>query len=461
MTEALHEETRVGAPAEDGQASRRIAILFMRMWAVAHIIHLSAATSARLDSPWNIATVGAAILVILRPGGRWFAVLAAAQIADYVAGMPYSPDHWAMIAGVNAALLVGMAWRRSTSVETIAAGFPAARVILLVAYLASAVAKYNTSFLDPVASCATAIANRASFGLAAHLPPVWSVATVALETAIPVLLVIPATRRHGVRVGAAFHFALSASPAFAVVDFTSALYALFLLFLPAAEVVAFLDRLNRWAARSAIVRDARRSPPVTAALAFLVFGFLGYLLLPVARAVTLVFSELYLLAVLVALLLTWRVGRQTPRPFGRPMLVQVPVIVLVAIWAMSPYLGLRTAGVFTMFSNIRTEGSAPNHLFMPTVRLVDWQDDLVVVRSTNDPAMAAAGPGRVSVPLVELRRQAALNPSLEVTGTMNGHIVELGPREGQEHIEPLGLLERKLSLFRPVWVGPEQRCSNG
>ena len=98
---------------------------------------------------------------------------------------------------------------------------------------------------------------------------------------------------------------------------------------------------------------------------------------------------------------------------------------------------------------------------MPTIRLVDWQDDLVVVRSTNDPAMAAAGPGRVSVPLVELRRQAALNPSLEVTGTMNGHIVELGPREGQEHIEPLGLLERKLSLFRPVWVGPEQRCSNG
>ena len=37
-----------------------------------------------------------------------------------------------------------------------------------------------------------------------------------------------------------------------------------------------------------------------------------------------------------------------------------------------------------MFSNLRTESPDPNHLFMPSWRLTDWQDDMVILISSTD-----------------------------------------------------------------------------
>jgi hypothetical protein len=46
---------------------------------------------------------------------------------------------------------------------------------------------------------------------------------------------------------------------------------------------------------------------------------------------------------------------------------------------LTSYLGLRTAGNFSMFSNLRTEGVRSNHLLLPGNPLKYWhyQDDLV------------------------------------------------------------------------------------
>ena len=251
-------------------------ILFVRMWAVAHIIHLTAATGQAghaLERPRGRRGTGAAAASDVghmvrgdgrRPAGR-------SRRRDAL-----SPDHWMLIAFVNLAILVTMASRRSRRRHVIAAAFPAARMVLLVCYGAAALAKYNFNFFDPVTSCATAIAGAASYGITNRLDvgPVWIVSVLACETLIPILLAIPRTRRHGVRLGVAFHFMLSASPSFAVVDFTAALFALFLLFLRDQEIDSILGRIRRLASRSAVVRDASRKPWVTAAvLALVAFGF--------------------------------------------------------------------------------------------------------------------------------------------------------------------------------------------
>ena len=53
----------------------------------------------------------------------------------------------------------------------------------------------------------------------------------------------------------------------------------------------------------------------------------------------------------------------------------------VLFFGLNPYLGLRTAGTFTMFSNLQTESDGSNHLLLGSNPLKIWevQDDAVHV----------------------------------------------------------------------------------
>ena len=441
--------------------SDRFVDAFVRLWAFASIVHLVVQTGGRLDTPWNVATVLAAFVVLVQPRSmRWFGLMAAAQIIDMVVEMPASPDHWMVIACVNAAFLLTFAARRELSGQALATAFPAVRAIVLVAYIAAATAKWNSTFLDPVVSCAPAIADQASFGLASKLgaDPLFVASVLATEAAIPLLLLFRRTRRHGVRVGLAFHFCLSASPTFAVVDFTALLFAAFFLFLSDVDGDRMLDRLSSMSARSAVVRDIRRfRVPVTVA-GFLFLGFGGYLSTPLHAATAFVMIELVLVSVLVAGLWTWRVPA-AGRAFGRVPLWLFPMIALMAVWVASPYLGGRTTGVLTMFSSLRTEASVGNHLFLPSVALTDWQADLVTLRGSNDETLDDAAEHDIAVPLMALRRLATDDPDLVVEGVLDGKSVTFGPEAGQTHLEPLPYWQYKLLLFRPVAVGDQPFCS--
>lgn len=450
------------APAElEIEPRRRATLLFVRMWAVAHIIDLVAANGSALDRPWNIATVALACIVLLRPdNGRLFTAMLVAQVVDYVAEMPGSPDHWALILFANMAILLVMIARRSTATAVVTSAFPAVRAIVLITYSFAALSKYNTHFLDPVTSCANAIAGRASFGTVGSLQDTlfFPLVSLSVETSVPLLLLLPHTRRHWVRVALSFHFLLSVSPAFSVVDFTSALFAIFLLFLSPDEVGRMLDAISRGAARSAIVRDARRKPPVTAALAFVVFGFAGYASPVIAAALVFVAAQIYLLAILAAALWTWRVPGER-QALGRPLWFQIPVLVLALAWALSPYLGLRTTGVFTMFSGLQTEGAHGNHLFLPTRHLTTWQDDMVMIEHSSDHVLDDSAKYDLAVPLVALRRMIKDDPDLTVTGRLHGREVQFGPEPGQTHLERLPAWEAKFFYFRPVPMGDAPFCS--
>lgn len=68
-----------------------------------------------------------------------------------------------------------------------------------------------------------------------------------------------------------------------------------------------------------------------------------------------------------------------------PAWLYVFPIVLVFI-GLTPYLGLRTAGNFSMFSNLRTEGASSNHLLLSgnPLKLWGYQEDVVWILDVDD-----------------------------------------------------------------------------
>lgn len=458
----MSSELDKAAPTDlDLEPDRRATLLFVRMWAIAHILHLLITDRTALGTPWSITAVVLAMVLLLRPrSGHVVAALALGQLVDYAAEMPFSPDHWALVSFVNLAILVTMLAHRSTGLGTIAKAFPAARAILLIAYGAAALSKWNTTFLDPITSCANAIAKVVSFGLVGPLGDshLLNYAATITETLVFVLLLVPQTRSWGVLLGLAFHFSLSASPVIAVGDFTSTVYALFMLFLHPDLTGRVLDRTSAWASRSGVIRDARRRPAVTAVLAFAVLGFGGYVFAPGTMATLYVVQQFYFVPVLLATALAIRERRAGSR-VGRIRVVHLPILAMTVLWALNPYLGLRTTGAYTMFSNLRTESPSPNHVFMPTFHLTDWQQDMVTLESSNDAELRSGARNEMALPLVALRRMAMDNPDLEVTGVLHGRTMTWGPGEGQTELTPLPYWQYKMFLFRPVTTDGRPFCS--
>jgi len=74
---------------------------------------------------------------------------------------------------------------------------------------------------------------------------------------------------------------------------------------------------------------------------------------------------------------------------GRTCVVASGVcLFLQLLIGLSPYLGLRTYPAFAMFSNLRVEGSTPNHLFLGGgLDLFGFQRDTVRVLDTDVPAL--------------------------------------------------------------------------
>ena len=74
------------------------------------------------------------------------------------------------------------------------------------------------------------------------------------------------------------------------------------------------------------------------------------------------------------------------------------LVLLIFAHGITPYFGLRTAGNFSMFSNLRTEGKVSNHLLLANNSLKIWgyQEDVVEIVEIDD---EAAKIGHKYVPL--------------------------------------------------------------
>lgn len=86
-------------------------------------------------------------------------------------------------------------------------------------------------------------------------------------------------------------------------------------------------------------------------------------------------------------------------------------LIFLCCFGLTPYLGLRTAGNFSMFSNLRTEGEGSNHLLLASnpFKIWDYQEDIVHFQEV-DKYIAELAPKQSelegnSLPVVEFRKK--------------------------------------------------------
>jgi hypothetical protein len=185
---------------------------------------------------------------------------------------------------------------------------------------------------------------------------------------------------------------------------------------------------------------------------------------------------IWIINMMIAVTIIWRaafalfdreMSAAGSRVHYRPrQLAHYMIIALALLNGLCPYLGLKTQGSFTMFSNLRTEAGHWNHLIVPrAVRLIStFQDEQVRVTAIDD--------GRIQrdfveknetylVPLFEVQRAATNNPDISITVLRDGdeqtlRPVSLDPTFGHR---PHWLL-RKLLIFRPVTMDGSPYCGN-
>lgn len=336
---------------------------------------------------------------------------------------------------------------------------PGARTILLIAYAGAATAKYNHDFLDSSTSCAVALANVGSFGLVDRSSPIATMVVfgaIASETLIPILLLLPQTRRWAVVYAAMFHFLLCISPAVAVTDFTLTLWALYTLFLPIADAEELGKRvLTRW--RSFPIVTAYDGVPRIVLAVVLLAAVVGASRPADGVAVNIVLwlfttgFGLYVLSLLA------RVAAGTasrPRKFGRPRWPLMCLALAMLVVVVSPYLGYGTSSRFTMFSGLRTEGSGTNHLFLPSYHLIDSQKEILFVVEANAASakLQAAADVHAAIALPEVNRILQNDEVAATFETSDGVTITVVPNDDSPLRREMKWWEAKTQHYRLIKV---------
>jgi hypothetical protein len=331
------------------------------------------------------------------------------------------------------------------------------------------IAKYNSDFLDVARSCANFIGHTASFGttsmdgLAARG---FVIGTIAGETLVAVLLMTPRTRAWGVAFGIFFHAMLSASPAVSVGDFTTTLWAIFLLFLSTPDRAALGARMEDEWRRTSIARPLAKIPiPLAGAVGLAVVGLTA--MSDLAGAVTVwIFTVLFAPWLLYHLVVTLRTrARPQVARIGRPPIWQLCSVILAVVLAASPYIGLGTSSRFTMFSSLRTEGPGTNHLFLPSFHVVQSQNDYLLVQRVygSSAALEQARESRAAIPMIEVRRILADNSAGGMFVSPSGERIEVRVGVDHELRDQAPWWQRKTQHYRTYrleGVTADEFCSN-
>lgn len=432
--DALH---RSRAAAED--RTGRDAIAWWRLWAVAAIAHVVGTFAA--DMGWrsvvNTLLAAIAIIVVQRPWSPLArSALVAAIIASALVEAPILGNHWLVAAGVSAAALLARPWDRPS--VWFARFAPTGRLLLVVFYSFAAFAKLNTGFFDPVTSCARFFANRPleMFGLPtiggqAPLAALLPVLVATIELSVPVLLMVAATRRVGLWIAIAFHLVLAIDVVQHFFDFTLMLLPLFLLFAAPGELAEFDRRLPRG-----------RHPNLWSGVALAVVLGATFPLPTTWRglALLLVWATWSALAILIVRFLCTRplaAADLRLRPAGTGAAILVALFVLNGL---APYLELKTATAFNMYSNLATWDGSSNHLVVrTTLPLRSAQSDPITILDSTDADLRAYADEDLLIIAGNLRTYLETHDVKSVlVETAGGAVLDLSSSDPQRADEVLG-----------------------
>jgi hypothetical protein len=470
-------------PVRTAAPTERALIWFMRLWPLATLFHQVAWPGRHTGVAMYVLTLAALVVLLRPPSVRLFLGFLLLQVGIIVLQLPDVSNHWLFTGFVSATILLSWAAlalrRRSLDVdsgELFAAFAPSVRLMLIILYAFAVLHKLNHDFLTPGVSCATDLMARIAYTLPGLPMGDWSdylaiYGTLAIETAIPLLLIGRRTRLHGVLLGMAFHLLLVFDARWVFYDFSSVMYALYFLFvydivlqsvdsLRAAGVVSWLHPPRRERVLAAC-RTMLIVMIVAVLLGFLYETVTGHdagdhpralwALRHIPRLPFLVYAALGF----GLLVLTWpyvrAVVRASPGIPLRPSHAGALILVLLALNGLAPYLGLKTDTAFSMFSNLSTEGGRTNHLFMPVIYFAGYQNDLVRIVESSDPTLQGWADRAELITYYELRRRAARRPAHSLVYERSGQthaLIEIA--DDPELLASASLLQRKMLKFRRI-----------
>jgi hypothetical protein len=366
------------------------------------------------------------------------------------------------------ALLTGVRADGIDGARLAARFLPVARWTLLAFYVFTACAKLNYAFLTPKVSCAVYYGDELlrslhlgaldRTGISARVLPVL---VIAIELAIPLLLALRRTRHMGVVLGVAYHSVIGLDMTHLFADFSSVVAALFVLFLPpafAADVVRLARprRLGEVARGLAIIG----SSAVLLAL-WIGSGVVTRRVSLDGRVVAWVACDVVLLVLVLRFLRRPRPGPVVAARIGHAspgLLLVVPT--LVVLNGLSPYLELKTAYGWNMYSNLETVNGQTNHLLVPrTLGLSNVQRDLVRIRATNDPGLALYVTERYDLPFRQLRAYLSSRPGVHLVYERGGRPHVADPVANDPAlVRPVPAWKQKLQPFRAVDQSGPSRC---
>lgn len=459
------------SPSSASKGGSAFSSAFFVAWAAATLFHQ--VSFIRVASTPLEATLSlAAISVLMWPRAGVFALMLGVQFAEVWARAPVVSNHWWTSMFVASTLLLALMWsaarREFDEARWVQVATPALRGILVVVYIWGVVHKLNSDFLDPQVSCGVDLyaALRRDFlpvlPIGAGVRWATIVGTLVVEAAIPVLLLVPRTRRWGVLLGTSFHFVLGFVPYSVYYNFSSMLFALYLLFTPQPWVARMRDA---WHQRFSS-RQRRWAKGTIVALVILFCGLVALDGPQNRDAWRLAARVPWLLCGAFAIGAYWRwgegstVGADAPAPkrSGARALMLMPALFFLN--GASPYLGLKTETSLAMYSNLRTEGDRNNHLFLGTgFDLFGHQARVARIRSTSDAWIRRKTRKGYGLVYFELADRLARHPSARVDFEVDGERVKLD-RAGDDprFSKPTPRWKRKLMYFRPVDLRDKQRC---
>jgi hypothetical protein len=430
------------------------------------------------------AAIGCAVSLILRPRSeRLLFALVGLMLVRYGIAMPVASNNKMISAFMNAGILLvaAQAFMAHSNREELRDLIynrirVIARALLAVMYFYGIFHKINTDFLDPNVSCAVSlyIPLAQGFGLDGALTgkylAIWS--TFIVEAIAIVSLYWKRYFAIGLLLALVFHFVIPISVYSWYMDFSSLVFALYILSVPREVSEAFYGRCAR------IFRALRsRFGEIAALLPFgaVLLGVSAFvaILSTLNRTVPIAPSHLYqstwvllwviyggimmiLLADAALVHLPWKGRTQARVPIW---VYGVPLILFVI--SAAPYVGLRTEASIAMFSNLHTEGGNTNHLVIDrSQHWFDYQRDVAMVRDASDPAMqhlASRNLGLVTFTLHEYLRK---NPEHWVTFDLNGTRHERITAASLNATTHANWFERTFLIFKPVDFSRPKRCTH-
>lgn len=454
--------------------------LFSVMWALAALWHVLGNTAAGTGWGQGLLAVSAG-LVLWRPGAvAPLALLALAGVATVWLEAPFLGNHWLLVGFVDLAILMAVAAgvlrrRPADRLDLVNRLFPVARLCLLGFYGFAAFAKLNSGFLDRASSCAVFYFNEStdSIGLsglqldgASWVQWIAIGGTLAIELAIPVLLVVRRTRHVGVLVGLVFHGVLALDQTHQFFDFSAVLTALFILFLPPSAGTWVAERVGSGRARLALA-DERLPPRVhVAAVAALVLPALAVAAdrLDAREALEVGWWpwQAWIVVCVGATVRYLAQGRPAPtaqalRPHHALFLL-VPLLVVGN--GLTPYLEVKTGYAWNMYSNLRTVDGDSNHLIVRrTFPLTDEHADLVEIIESDDPGLMRYAVADYALTWRQLRTYLADRPDVRIRYRRGQQVVALHRASDlPELVAPVPAWREKVQLFRAVDQESPERC---